>query len=134
LQIHLLPMDPNFGGRFFSFGCSSLILWIMFSSTLMNSIVTFLGDNELTLESQFLPVLWGYFSHLKKHVFWLWWKQPRQSTHWSQVESNVWHIIREMRYKKYLPYSKMSYVASQALVLKLIFSCNLNALIFYCHN
>jgi len=35
----------------------------------MNSIVTFLGDNELTLESQVLPVLWGILATLKNMFF-----------------------------------------------------------------
>lgn len=65
-------MDPNFGGKIF-------LIQMFFSTILMNSIMTY----ESTLG--------GILAIRKKKKNWLWWKEPRQSTHWIQVEANIWH-------------------------------------------
>ncbi len=114
-----LIMDPISASKIF-------LIWMLLSITLTNCIAiksrvcTFVFVNEPNLKVKLLPLLWCVLATIKRHPPWLWWKGLQQSTHWDQVEANVWHTTLEMKHRKYIMYYMMTFDVFQKLVLELI--------------
>ncbi len=55
---------------------------------------------EVPLIFQVMPIIFSFLAYQESKPHKIWWKKPRQFTHWDLIERVVWHTnLKNERYK-----------------------------------
>ena len=86
--------------------------------------------SETSLASRVLPIILSMIAHIVKVPGSEWWKEPRQYTHWQEIEGNAWQTDTKFCDDKYKLAYRMPYAAFQFLVTKIEPWIRLESLMF----
>ena len=75
--------------------------------------------SETSLASRMLPIILSMVAHTVRGPGREWWKEPRQCTHWREIEGNAWQTSTKFRDEKYKLAYRMPYAAFRFLVTEI---------------
>ena len=75
--------------------------------------------SETSLASRVLPIILSMVAHTVRGPGREWWKEPRQCTHWQEIEGNAWQTSTKFRDDKYRLAYRMPYAAFRFLVTEI---------------
>ena len=75
--------------------------------------------SETSLATRVLSIILSMVAHTVRGLGREWWKEPRQCTHWQEIEGNAWQTSTKFRDDKYKLTYRMPYAAFRFFVTEI---------------